>query len=305
MKKFNYQYDYQFLSNWLNENKNIRRKNVMEVLEMSDYKTFQNWTEGKTIMPPSQMMRFCNYYSVPIECFFVNKVDVKQSQIDGTIESNDKWEHFDGRTGTHVYDPTCTMHFESYLSDNNESIIPDADIIKNTIIGGNKHTYKYQYNYDFFKDYMEANENISKSIILKALGFKSYVSLQRWIDGEVPLPIECMIKFCNYFNICIGNFIQDINFNKLMFINNNRENETNIDKQLSSFADKTDIDYIANLKHQQEILAERHKSELLELEKKHAQREKELYNQFLQKLETERNHHNEILLKVLEHSKDM
>ena len=124
MKKFNYQYDYQFLSNWLNENKNIRRKNVMEVLEMSDYKTFQNWTEGKTIMPPSQMMRFCNYYSVPIECFFVNKVDVKQSQIDGTIESNDKWEHFDGRTGTHVYDPTCTMHFESYLSDNNESIIP-------------------------------------------------------------------------------------------------------------------------------------------------------------------------------------
>lgn len=58
MKKFNYQYDYQFLSNWLNENKNIRRKNVMEVLEMSDYKTFQNWTEGKTIMPPSQMMRF-------------------------------------------------------------------------------------------------------------------------------------------------------------------------------------------------------------------------------------------------------
>ena len=77
MKKFNYQYDYQFLSNWLNENKNIRRKNVMEVLEMSDYKTLQNWTEGKTIMPPSQMMRFCNYYSVPIECFFVNKVDVK------------------------------------------------------------------------------------------------------------------------------------------------------------------------------------------------------------------------------------
>ena len=66
----NYSYNFGFLTQWFEANPHITRRQVLEALHINDYNTLRNWTEGKFSMPLQQILRFCNAFSVPLECFF-------------------------------------------------------------------------------------------------------------------------------------------------------------------------------------------------------------------------------------------
>lgn len=66
----------------------------------------------------------------------------------------------------------------------------------------------YSYNYGYLKKFMEAH-HLQKKDILEALGCGDYVSLNKWLDGKVPVHICAMLRFCNYYNIPLENFFCD------------------------------------------------------------------------------------------------
>ena len=68
---------------------------------------------------------------------------------------------------------------------------------------------KYQYNFSFLAQWMEANKNIPKGTIQQAIGARSNNGLKSWIRGEGPMPVISMLRFCNTFQIPISMFFRD------------------------------------------------------------------------------------------------
>lgn len=66
----------------------------------------------------------------------------------------------------------------------------------------------YSYNYGFLREFME-DHRLQKKDLLEALGCSDYVSLNKWLDGKVPVHVTAMLKFCNYYNIPIDDFFFD------------------------------------------------------------------------------------------------
>lgn len=66
---------------------------------------------------------------------------------------------------------------------------------------------KYQYNYSFLSEWMEANKKISVTSILQAIGTKSNNSLRVWELGKCAMPVISILRFCNTFNVPISAFI--------------------------------------------------------------------------------------------------
>lgn len=122
MTTHNYTYNYRFLADWIRENKNVQRREILDALGINDYKTLQNWTEGVTMMPLTQMMRFCNHYSVPLGCFFYDmnaraNIDAEGPDVNSQTEPRGGWKECEGKRGRHIYDPTTTIHMISKIPD--------------------------------------------------------------------------------------------------------------------------------------------------------------------------------------------
>lgn len=66
----------------------------------------------------------------------------------------------------------------------------------------------YSYNYGYLQKFMETH-HLQKKDILEALGSGDYVSLNKWLDGKVPVHVCAMLRFCNYYNIPLENFFCD------------------------------------------------------------------------------------------------
>ncbi len=66
----------------------------------------------------------------------------------------------------------------------------------------------YSYNYRYLQQYMEEHR-LAKKDLLEALGCKDYVSLNKWLDGKIPVHITAMLRFCNYYNVPLVNFFTD------------------------------------------------------------------------------------------------
>lgn len=66
----------------------------------------------------------------------------------------------------------------------------------------------YSYNYRYLREFME-NHKLRKKDLLEALGCGDYVSLNKWLDGKVPVHVTAMLKFCNYYNIPLDGFFFD------------------------------------------------------------------------------------------------
>lgn len=120
MKNYNFCYNYGFLADWLRANPKIKRYDVLHEMGMSDYRTLQNWMEGKTMMPLTQMMKFCNLYSIPITAFFFDENAQEDSVVSpiingAMIEPLDGWKASDRRTGIKQGDPRTNIHYVSNL----------------------------------------------------------------------------------------------------------------------------------------------------------------------------------------------
>ena len=70
----NFCYNYSFLSDWMKANPHIKRMDLLNTLEMCDYGTLAKWLNGVTMMPLTQIMKFCNRYNVPITAFFYDEL---------------------------------------------------------------------------------------------------------------------------------------------------------------------------------------------------------------------------------------
>ena len=68
---------------------------------------------------------------------------------------------------------------------------------------------KYQYNYSFLSEWLEANPNIPKGEIVQAIGAKSNNRFKAWVRGEGPMPINSMLRLCNAFQIPLSAFFRD------------------------------------------------------------------------------------------------
>ena len=120
MENYNFCYNYGFLADWLRANPKIKRYDVLHEMGMSDYRTLQNWMEGKTMMPLTQMMKFCNLCSVPITAFFFDENAQSDSFVNpiptgAMIEPVDGWKASDRRTGIKQGDPRTNIHYISNL----------------------------------------------------------------------------------------------------------------------------------------------------------------------------------------------
>lgn len=69
---------------------------------------------------------------------------------------------------------------------------------------------KYQYNFSFLNEWLEANPEIPKGEILQALGAKSNNRFKAWVRCEGPMPVISMLRLCNTFQIPLSAFFRDV-----------------------------------------------------------------------------------------------
>lgn len=68
---------------------------------------------------------------------------------------------------------------------------------------------RYQYNFAFLNEWLEANPEIPKGEILQALGAKSNNRFKAWVRCEGPMPVISMLRLCNAFQIPLSAFFRD------------------------------------------------------------------------------------------------
>lgn len=68
---------------------------------------------------------------------------------------------------------------------------------------------KYQYNFSFLSEWLEANPEIPKGEILQALGAKSNNRFKAWVRCEGPMPVLSMLRLCNAYQIPLSAFFRD------------------------------------------------------------------------------------------------
>ncbi len=68
---------------------------------------------------------------------------------------------------------------------------------------------KYQYNFSFLNEWLEANPEIPKGEILHALGAKSNNRFKAWVRCEGPMPVLSMLRLCNAYQIPLSAFFRD------------------------------------------------------------------------------------------------
>lgn len=68
---------------------------------------------------------------------------------------------------------------------------------------------KYQYNFSFLNEWLEANPEIPKGEILQAIGAKSNNRFKAWVRCEGPMPVLSMLRLCNAYQIPLSAFFRD------------------------------------------------------------------------------------------------
>mgnify|MGYP002678807408 FL=1 len=68
-----YQYNYSFLEKWMNENGKISVNTILQAIGSTSNNSLRLWAKGKSPMPVTSIMRFCNTFQVPISAFFFDK----------------------------------------------------------------------------------------------------------------------------------------------------------------------------------------------------------------------------------------
>ena len=122
MKEHNIVYNYGFLADWMKANPSIKRNEILQSMEMSDYNTLRNWVEGVTMLPLTQLMKFCNRFNVPITAFFLDEKADDTSIIapitpNSMIEPAGGWPDSSRKAGIKVGDPRSNIHMITAMPD--------------------------------------------------------------------------------------------------------------------------------------------------------------------------------------------
>ena len=68
---------------------------------------------------------------------------------------------------------------------------------------------RYQYNFSFLNEWLEANPEIPKGEILQAIGSKANNRFKAWVRCEGPMPVISMLRLCNAYQIPLSAFFRD------------------------------------------------------------------------------------------------
>ena len=68
---------------------------------------------------------------------------------------------------------------------------------------------RYQYNFSFLNEWLEANPEIPKGDILQAIGSKANNRFKAWVRCEGPMPVISMLRLCNAYQIPLSAFFRD------------------------------------------------------------------------------------------------
>ena len=122
MKEHNIVYNYGFLADWMRANPSIKRNEILQSMEMSDYNTLRNWVDGVTMLPLTQLMKFCNRFNVPITAFFLDEKADDTSIIapitpGSMIEPAGGWPDSSRKAGIKVCDPRSNIHMITNMPD--------------------------------------------------------------------------------------------------------------------------------------------------------------------------------------------
>lgn len=64
------QYNYSFLGKWMQVNRKISIDTILQAIGTTSNNSLRLWENGKSPMPVTSIMRFCNTFQVPISAFF-------------------------------------------------------------------------------------------------------------------------------------------------------------------------------------------------------------------------------------------
>lgn len=122
MKEHNIVYNYGFLADWMQANPSIKRNEILQSMEMSDYNTLRNWVDGITMLPLTQLMKFCNRFNVPVTAFFLDEKADDTSIIapitpSSMIEPAGGWPDSSRKAGIKVCDPRSNVHMITNMPD--------------------------------------------------------------------------------------------------------------------------------------------------------------------------------------------
>lgn len=67
-----YSYNYSFLSNWMQANRDITNKQVMRAMGTTSNTCLDNWERMRSPLPTIALLRFCNAFNVPLSAFIVD-----------------------------------------------------------------------------------------------------------------------------------------------------------------------------------------------------------------------------------------
>lgn len=141
MKEHNIVYNYGFLADWMQANPSIKRNEILQSMEMIDYNTLRNWVEGATMLPLTQLMKFCNRFNVPITAFFLDEKADDTSIIapitpNSMIEPAGGWPDSSRKAGIKVCDPRSNIHMITNMPDYIRTSKP-SDVCEHTTENSN------------------------------------------------------------------------------------------------------------------------------------------------------------------------
>ena len=83
-----YSYNYSFLSNWMQANRDITNKQVMRAMGTTSNTCLDNWERMRSPLPTIALLRFCNAFNVPLSAFVVD-ADAHYNEENGSIYGKD------------------------------------------------------------------------------------------------------------------------------------------------------------------------------------------------------------------------
>lgn len=144
-----YQYNYSFLSKWLETNKkNLPKGAIQEAVGSKSNNAFKSWVRMDGPMPVITMVRFCNAFQIPISSFF-RDADAQDGAVpsrpetDDQLEPNGGYADLESRTQGErtVLDPLDVPMIKTVIPDSSLSVAEvtedDAHADTNQVVVGN------------------------------------------------------------------------------------------------------------------------------------------------------------------------
>ena len=68
---------------------------------------------------------------------------------------------------------------------------------------------KYNYNYGFLQQWLDANKHIPRGVINEAFATSSNNRIKAWARGESTMPVLSILRFCNSFQVPLSVFFRN------------------------------------------------------------------------------------------------